>query len=799
MSLRADFYVFLIAGIVLFGGTAMAANTHIQTDSTLSGIAGLNINTPGSGHPYTLSEINGKLSGHNLFYSFSDFSIGTTDTAWFDLSTPNLANVISRVTGGSESLIDGKLQMTNAGSSPSFFFINPAGITFGSGASVDVPGSFYVSMASGVNFRDGSQWTVSEFHASTLSAANPESFGFLGNEGGNINIGDANPTNLTFKPGTTVVFAGNDIHINNTVIRNEAFTKDAVIRNEAFSKAGLDLQFFATGNKAMNLKSGIPVEKVTTGDLYITNSFFDPSGNGLGRIIMSSGNLFSSSSDFWVVNTADLSMGSDQGINLYADSINLQQANLFSYAIAKGSGSNINVTANSMTANNGTSIVSEAASDGAGGAIIITAGTFNLENGSAVRSKTTSQAASGDILINTKSLEINKSNITNTTEGGGDTGSIAIKTDSLLMNDGSGIVLFTSAKGNAGALTIDSKLIAMDKGFIANKTSGDGKAGDINIDTGTLKISYSGEIDPDFKSGIDAGTFANGKGGNVTVNADQIEITHGFIGTSTGGKDVEGNIIGGIGAAGAVFLKADSLELEDSGIVSNTLSKGAGGLVSIEVKNNLNMINSNITNDAISEGNAGSLNLSVGTMWMDSGSRVSSSTTERGNAGQISIIADELTITNNATILNKPFGEGDAGSISISARALYLNNGGLISSSPKDLADGSDGEITLATKQVEISNGGELTIDAEYVEINNGAILNVALSKGDAGKITIQSDVLKLNNKGLISTSTLENATGDGGVITIHANRLEINDGNIGTTTFGAGKAGGGLYYRQFT
>ena len=765
MNLRAGFYVFLITGIVLLGGTAIAANTHIQTDGTLPGADALNINTPGSGHPYTLSEINGKLSGHNLFYSFSNFSIGITDTALFKLNTSDLANVISRVTGGSESLIDGKLQMTNVGSTPSFYFINPAGITFGSGASVDVPGSFYVSTASGVNFSDGSQWTVSESHASTLSAANPESFGFLGNEGGNINIGDANPTNLTFKPGATVVFAGNDIHIDNTVIRNEAFTKDTVISNEAFSKAGLDLQFFATGSKAMNLKSGIPVEKVTAGDLYITNSFLDPSGNGLGRILTSSGNLFSSSSDFWVVNTANLSMGNDQGINLYADS---------------------------MTANNGTSIVSEAVADGAGGAVIITAGTFNLENGSAVRSKTTSQAASGDILINTKSLEINKSNITNTTEGSGDTGNIVIKTDSLLINDGSGIVLFTSAEGNADALTIDSKLIAMDKGFIANGTSGDGKAGDINIDTGVLKVSYSGEIDPDFKSGIDAGTFANGNGGNVTVNADQIEMTHGFIASSTEGK----------GVGSAVFLKANSLVLKDSGIVSNTLSRGAGGLVSIEVENNLSMINSNITSATISDGNAGSVNLLAGTVWMDGGSHVSSLTTERGNAGRISINANELTITNNSVIRNEPFGEGDGGSIlidaneltitnnfviqnkpfgegdggiiKISASALYLNNGSLILSSPSDFGKGSSGSILIAAK---------------LVEINNGTISNVAFdtSRNNAGNINIQSDVFEIN-EGLITTSTL--AIGDGGIVTIYADRLEINEGRIDADTFGAGRAG---------
>lgn len=811
------FFVGIVA--LLLAGNAAAVNTHIQTDGTLPGAAALNISAPGANHLYTLSEINGKLSGHNLFYSFSNFSIGTTDTAWFNLHTPDLASVISRVTGGSESLIDGKLQMTNVGSTPSFYFINPAGITFSSGASIDVPGSFYVSTASNLNFSDGSQYAANEASASSLSSANPESFGFLGNEVGSINIGDANPTNLTFKPGTAAVFSGNDIHINN-----------AAIRNEAFSKAGLDLQFFAIGSEAVNLKSDMLVEKVTAGDLYITNSLLDASGNGSGRIITSSRNLFSSNSDFWVVNTADLSMKNNQGINLYADSINLQQTSLFSYAIAKGRGSNINILTNLITANTGVEIVSETAASGVAGNVIITANTFNLENGSAVRSKTTSQGTSGGILINTKSLEINKSNITNTTTGGGDTGNIAINTDSLLMNDGSGIVLFTSANGNVGALTIDSKLVAIDKGFIASKTIGNGKAGDINISTDFLKMSYSGEIDPDFKNGIDAGTFSNGDGGNVTVNAEQIEMTHGFIGTSTGGKDIAGNIIGGEGAAGDVFLKANSLVLIDAAIVSNTLSQGAGGFVFIDA-NNFRMIDSSITSDALSRGNSGSVNLSASSMWLDSGSRISSSTIEKGNAGQISIDTNELTVTNDSIIQSETFGEGKAGSININSDIFNLNSGGFVTSSSKENATGLGGSVVINTEHLEMDNGkigsdalgegdagsvtvtsdslslksrsgitsttiadfatshaGLITVTAKHIEIDNSLILSTALNNGHAGSVSLTADSLRLSHGSIIDSSA--RSSGDAGSVIANVGQLEIDDASISTGTSGGGNAG---------
>ena len=66
-------------------------------------------------------------------------------SALFITTTPTLANVISRVTGGSASQINGRLMLLPlAGGAPNFFFINPAGVTFGAGASIDVPGAFHV-------------------------------------------------------------------------------------------------------------------------------------------------------------------------------------------------------------------------------------------------------------------------------------------------------------------------------------------------------------------------------------------------------------------------------------------------------------------------------------------------------------------------------------------------------------------------------------------------------------------------------------------------------------------------------
>jgi filamentous hemagglutinin family protein len=128
---------------------------------------------------FLISQSLGKLSGNNLFQSFATFNVGSGESATFVTTTPGLANVISRVTGGSASSINGVVRLSSTGATPDFFFINPAGVTFGKGAQIDVPAAFNVSTANYVKFPDGNFYADLN-RTSTLSAAPPEAFGFLG-------------------------------------------------------------------------------------------------------------------------------------------------------------------------------------------------------------------------------------------------------------------------------------------------------------------------------------------------------------------------------------------------------------------------------------------------------------------------------------------------------------------------------------------------------------------------------------------------------------------------------------------
>jgi filamentous hemagglutinin family protein len=93
----------------------------------------------------------GRLSadGANLFHSFREFNLQKGQTASFS-STEIIKNILTRVTGGNQSFINGTLEVV--GSNANLYIINPAGIAFGPNAQLNVPASFTATTASGIRF-----------------------------------------------------------------------------------------------------------------------------------------------------------------------------------------------------------------------------------------------------------------------------------------------------------------------------------------------------------------------------------------------------------------------------------------------------------------------------------------------------------------------------------------------------------------------------------------------------------------------------------------------------------------------
>jgi filamentous hemagglutinin family protein len=111
----------------------------VAAQSIVPAVDGTNTIVTTNGNRLDIS--GGQLSSDraNLFHSFLEFGLTPNQIANF-LSNPSIVNILGRVTGGNPSIINGVIQVT--GGNSNLYLINPAGIIFGSSASLNVPGDF---------------------------------------------------------------------------------------------------------------------------------------------------------------------------------------------------------------------------------------------------------------------------------------------------------------------------------------------------------------------------------------------------------------------------------------------------------------------------------------------------------------------------------------------------------------------------------------------------------------------------------------------------------------------------------
>src|SRR3954468_1099955 len=187
--------------------TALLAATPVQAQIITDGTVGPKVSLTG-GRIQIGADL-GTRRGANLFHSFEKFGIATGQTATFT-GPEDIRNVISRVTGGEISNIDGTLASTVG--QADLYFLNPAGVMFGPNAWLDVPGSFHVSTAHELRFADGASFSALDKTGSGLTVAPPEAFGFLDRPSGHIGVDRSQlevPAGKTFSlVGGTLAIAG---------------------------------------------------------------------------------------------------------------------------------------------------------------------------------------------------------------------------------------------------------------------------------------------------------------------------------------------------------------------------------------------------------------------------------------------------------------------------------------------------------------------------------------------------------------------------------------------------------------
>ncbi|AFY81582.1 CHAT domain-containing protein [Oscillatoria acuminata] len=145
--------------------------------------------------------------GSNLFHTFTEFGLSAGEIANF-MSNSQIQNILTRINGGNPSIINGLIQVT--GGQSNLFLMNPSGILFGSGASLNVPGSFMATTADriGLSGSGSVQWFDAK-HTNLYSSlvGSPSQFVFSMPEAGAI----VNAGNLGVGPNQNLILLGGSV------------------------------------------------------------------------------------------------------------------------------------------------------------------------------------------------------------------------------------------------------------------------------------------------------------------------------------------------------------------------------------------------------------------------------------------------------------------------------------------------------------------------------------------------------------------------------------------------------------
>jgi filamentous hemagglutinin family protein len=319
-------------------------------------------------------------------------------------------------------------------------------------------------------------------------------------------------------------------------------------------------------------------------------------------------------------------------------------------------------------------------------------------------------------------------------EGGG---AVQLWGRRILINGGSQVAAFTQGAKPGGNLTVNASesldLIGFVRyGNLSTISFGDGKAGDISIETQRLNIQDGGAISSETFG------FGNGSAGELSVNASEsVEVagrsssgSSSFLSSSTGSAGPAGNLTVNtkrliIQDGGA--LSAESLFVSENGQVFPV--SGEGGNLTINASDSVELIREGfIFTGTQSPGDAGNLTINTGRLLLQDGSEISAFSKASGNAGNIAVRARSIVL-NNQSILIATTTTSQGGNITLQVQDfLLLRQGSLIST-------------TAGTAQAG-GNGGNITFNGDFIvavpKENSNISANAFSGRGGNIRITTQ-------------------------------------------------------------
>ena len=732
----------LASWLVVGGAIALETNcavAQITPDTTLPN----NSRVTPSGNTSIIE--GGTQAGGNLFHSFAQFSVPTGSSAHFN-NAADVQNIISRVTGGSVSNIDG---LISASGTANLFLINPSGIVFGPNASLNIGGSFVASTASSLKFADGSQFSATPAQSAPLLTisvpiglqygANPGSIQVQGNGQGLRSTTELIDTTsgLKVQPNQTLALVGGDVSLEGATLKTPGG------RIELASVTGVGLVSLTPTSKGFSLGYD---QVQNFGNIQLSQqAAVDSSGEGGGDIQVWGKSVTLTNGSQIEASTLGVEQGSNLVVNAQ-DSVQLIgisadkkfPSGLFAnaYPSVTGAAGNLTINTRELLVRDGGQVSASTYGAGNAGNITVRADSVQLIGASSIDPQS-------------------RSTLLSETYSTGAAGNLTINTRELLVQNGAYVGARTYSAGNAGNLTVNANSVQLTgnsprgaaSALIATSEKGaTGAAGNLTINISKLSLEDGAQVS--------AGTWGPLKGGNLTVRADSVQVI-------------------GIGTSSVSSLNTNAF----------STATGAAGNLTINTRELLVQNGGEVSAIAYGVGNAGNITVQADYVRLIGASSMNSSSTN-GNGGDINIFTGSLDVKNGAAFRINTYGKGDAGNVNINARDMISFDRGYVYSTVEERAIGKGGDIRITTGDLSLTNGAQL--NATTYGKGDGGSMNI-----DARKSVSLDGVFDGRLPSAVFGGVGEGGEGKGGGIHITTDEISVTNGaQLQASTGGIGDAG---------